>query len=104
MRGITNGNCSEQRYQPIVFFAKTSTDCMYIKSTCEEEGQLVVSNRKGYQDRQDKCDFKAGYSYIIHPRNPCACIPSEEDCSCIRKHCNNSEVLSAGIIYFYYIL
>ena len=96
MPGITNGNCSGERYQPIKFSAKKFTDCMYIKSSCESEGQVVDSNGTGDQDRTCRCDYTAGYSYIIQPRNQCSCVPSEEDCSCMRKYCYKTKKLSAG--------
>ena len=95
--GITNDNCTDKRYQPIVFSTDKFSDCMYIKSGCEEEGQVVVSNGTGKEDRTCRCDYSVGYSYVIQPRNPCSCVPLEEDCSCIKKYCNTTEELSAGI-------
>lgn len=77
--------CISSRYQPFVFERKNQTDCIYLKSSCNEEGQITYSNGSTTSDVKCKCDEKNGYTFVTPPRDNISCIPSEEDCSCYRK-------------------
>ena len=71
---------------------------MYEKSPCSDDGQVLLNNGSGKEDRSCRCDYRRGYAFVSMNRSdPCSCVPSQEDCSCYLKHCGNREVLSQGI-------
>lgn len=72
------------------------SDCIYTKSLCSEMGQIVNNVESSKEDRTCRCDYKKNYSFLKTPRNPCFCIPAEEDCSCYIKSCPVNFTLSAG--------
>ncbi|CAG2231770.1 unnamed protein product [Mytilus edulis] len=90
--GLDADICSSERYQPwpIKFFTNISSNCIFLKSTCNEEGQVVYSNGNRNTDITCRCDYTRGYDFIVKPRKPCFCVPSEEDCSCYLKMCHDS--------------
>ncbi|CAC5377872.1 unnamed protein product [Mytilus coruscus] len=90
--GLDADICSTERYQPssINFYTNVSTNCIFLKSACNEEGQVVNDNRNRNTDTTCRCDYTNGYNFLVKPRNPCFCIPSEEDCSCYLKTCLDS--------------
>ncbi|XP_052063874.1 uncharacterized protein LOC127703828 isoform X8 [Mytilus californianus] len=88
--------CIQKRYQPFTFWTnKSMSDCIYVKSICSEEGQIVYRDNSTKDDRSCRCDYKKNYSFIKTPRNVCFCIPTEEDCSCYVKSCPENITLSA---------
>lgn len=95
--------CSDDKYQPITYWTNVSTDCLYLTSTCTEEGQVLYSvDRYHEHDTSCRCDHTRGYDFVTKPRNPCFCIPSEEDCSCYKKRCstlNLNSTLTRGSVH-----
>ncbi|VDI51969.1 Hypothetical predicted protein [Mytilus galloprovincialis] len=87
--GLDADICSSERYQPwpITFYTNVSTDCIFLKSACNEEGLVVYDNGNRNTDITCRCDYTRGYDFIVKPRNRCFCVPSEEDCSCHLKMC-----------------
>ncbi|XP_063408095.1 uncharacterized protein LOC134691480 [Mytilus trossulus] len=79
--------CNGGRYQPIVFTTHGNSECIYSKSNCNEEGQVVFSNDSSSADTACRCDYAKGYAFVTRPKNSCFCKPSEEDCSCVRVTC-----------------
>lgn len=97
--------CPGYRYMPSNFKSNMTESCIFLKSTCNGEGQFVHQNWSLAEDATCMCDFSNGYAFIQKPKNNCFCRPSMEDCSCYKKPCNNSNyILSPGIIYKYYII
>ncbi|XP_052097927.1 uncharacterized protein LOC127732788 [Mytilus californianus] len=74
--------CSLDTYQPFALWANISSRCLYNKSKCNEDGQIPSSNGSVIVDRSCQCDFKNGFHFVTKPRDPCNCLPLEEDCSC----------------------
>lgn len=70
--------------------------CVFLKSTCIEEGQILHSHGTTKTDITCRCDYTRGYAYVKMPNNTCYCNPSYEDCSCYKKSCRKYEVLTAG--------
>lgn len=102
IRHFSRLQCIQQRYQPFKFLTNESmTDCIYAKSICSGEGQLVYNDNSAKDDTTCRCDYKKNYSFIKTPRNPCFCIPSEEDCSCFIKLCPVNLTLSEGDLFFF---
>ncbi|XP_076084360.1 uncharacterized protein LOC143055097 [Mytilus galloprovincialis] len=87
--------CDAGRYQPIVFTTHGNSDCIYSKSKCADEGQLVFSNDSSSADTACRCDYTQGYTFVTRPTNRCFCNPSDADCSCYRSTCTK---LSADYI------
>ncbi|VDI32310.1 Hypothetical predicted protein, partial [Mytilus galloprovincialis] len=81
--------CDAERYQPIVFTTHGNSECIYSKSKCADEGQVVYSNGSSSADTACSCDHANGYSFVTRPKNSYFCKPSEEDCSCVRTTCTN---------------
>ncbi|XP_076084515.1 uncharacterized protein LOC143055269 [Mytilus galloprovincialis] len=79
--------CNDGRYQPIVFTTHGNSECIYSKSKCADEGQLVFSNDSSSADTACRCDYTKGYAFVTRPKNRCFCNPSDEDCSCFRSTC-----------------
>ncbi|CAC5421079.1 unnamed protein product [Mytilus coruscus] len=98
--GIDAVLCSLERYQPfsIRFYTNVSTNCIFMKSFCNEEGQVVYDHGNRITDITCRCDYRRDFDFLVKPNNPCFCKPSQEDCSCYFKTCSNtSHVLSKGI-------
>ncbi|XP_052076994.1 uncharacterized protein LOC127715008 isoform X1 [Mytilus californianus] len=91
---LHGGPCPDGLYQPFTFFTNISSNCELKRSFCSAQGQIVSSNGTTRTDRQCRCNYANGYSYVIKPKNICSCIPSEEDCSCYRKICLKNHILS----------
>lgn len=97
--GLDADICSFERYQPwpIKFYTNVSTNCIFRKSGCYEEGQVVYSNGNRNKDNTCRCDYTRSYNFLVKPQNPCFCVPSLEDCSCYLKTCKDSQYgLSPG--------
>ena len=99
-------DCHGERFSPESVWSNQGTDCMYRKSYCNEEGQVMANNGTTYSDRTCRCDYASGYDYITKPINKCGCVPSNEDCSCYMRQCPiYKNILSPGIFcLFYFIL
>lgn len=101
MRGNLDGDaCTEDRYQPYKFKTNGSSRCIFEKSACLEDGQILHDNRNSLIDRTCRCDYTNGYAFVRNPKNSCYCIPSEEDCSCYKKSCSSNTVLTPGNVHF----
>ncbi|CAG2239836.1 unnamed protein product [Mytilus edulis] len=90
--GLDADVCSSKRYQPwpINFYTNVSTKCIFVKSTCNEEGQVIYDKGNRNIDVTCRCDYTRGYDFIVKTLNPCFCVPSKEDCSCYLKKCTKS--------------
>lgn len=86
--------CEDDLYQPFIFYTNTSSDCEMQRSFCSEKGQIVSNDGTIKTDRQCRCNYAEGYTYVTKPTNVCSCIPSLEDCSCYRKSCPGNYILS----------
>ena len=78
---INVGDCSNNRYQPLKFTTNGNSDCVFLKSFCEEEGQVIANNGTSSTDRSCRCDYTRGYVYVTPPSDICSCVPSSEDCT-----------------------
>ena len=97
-RNFNRAPCNDTRYQPIPFVTNGNSDCIFRKSLCTEEGQILFTNGTMETDSTCRCDYKQGYAFVTVPRSKCYCRPSEEDCSCYLKKCQGiGYYLSAGI-------
>ncbi|XP_063416229.1 uncharacterized protein LOC134697872 [Mytilus trossulus] len=93
--GTLQGNdCGTNVYQPFKFLSSGNSRCVYKKSDCSEEGQVVFRNGTEKNDRSCRCDYTRGYNFITRPNHPCLCVPSKEDCSCYHKICPTKYILS----------
>ncbi|CAC5358503.1 unnamed protein product [Mytilus coruscus] len=92
--GIDADICSLKRYQPfpITFYTNVSTNCIFLKSVCNEEGQVVYDHGNRNTDTTCSCDYRQGYDFLVKPNNPCFCKASQEDCSCYLKTCSNTSL------------
>jgi hypothetical protein len=61
--GINVEDCLNNRYQPFVFTTNGNSDCVLLKSFCEEEGQVIANNGTSSTDRSCMCDYTRGYVY-----------------------------------------
>ncbi|CAG2234518.1 unnamed protein product [Mytilus edulis] len=86
-------DCNAGRFQPITFTTDGHSECILLKSKCDEEGQVVHSNGTSGHNIACRCDYTKGYAFVSKPGNSCFCKPDVEDCSCFRVKCAN---LSAG--------
>ncbi|CAG2211260.1 unnamed protein product [Mytilus edulis] len=94
---FTRGNCSVNRYQPMIFRTnERMSDCVFAKSICNEKGQILYQADSSKKDRTCRCDHAKNYAFIKIPRHFCYCIPSEEDCSCYIRSCPVNHTLSTG--------
>ncbi|CAC5392913.1 unnamed protein product [Mytilus coruscus] len=87
--GTTRKPCSEYRYQPFTFWTNGSSKCVYKKTSCTQEGQVIYNNGTALSDpdRTCQCDYTNNYNFQVKPRNSCFCVPIVEDCSCYVKPC-----------------
>lgn len=81
--------CNTGRYQPIIFTTHGNSRCIFLKSKCDEEGQVVYSNGSTINDTTCRCDYTQGYAFVSKPKHNCFCNPLKEDCSCFRANCPN---------------
>ncbi|VDI74393.1 Hypothetical predicted protein [Mytilus galloprovincialis] len=87
-------DCDSNFYQPFKFLSSGNSRCVYKKSYCSEEGQIVYRNGTEKNDKFCRCDYTRGYDFITRPNHPCWCVPSKEDCSCYHKTCSSNYILS----------
>lgn len=95
--GIFIRECTEERFQPVKFLTNETSNCIFAKSFCSEEGSVLVDNGTTRTDVKCRCDYTKDYSYVNEPRDKCGCQPTVDDCSCYLKTCPGSHVLSQGI-------
>lgn len=96
--GNINGKpCDLERFQPFKFKTDGYSRCVFEKSVCNEEGQVNLKNGTTISDRTCRCDYTGGYAFVTKPANICFCVPSQEDCSCFKKHCKEKEILTPGM-------
>lgn len=98
---LNNGNlnaiaCSSTRFQPLQFSSFKDSRCVLEKSLCSEEGQVLADTGTAEIDRSCRCDYVKGYAILANTSNLCSCTPSEEDCTCFKKSCSDTEILSPG--------
>lgn len=82
-----NENCIGSRYQPFKLWSNRSSECEFLKSDCNELGQVIANNGSTTKGRTCRCDYSKGFDFVTKPINVCYCIPSKEDCSCYQKKC-----------------
>ncbi|VDI65759.1 Hypothetical predicted protein [Mytilus galloprovincialis] len=88
-------SCYSNRYQPHKWWTNGSSDCQYLKSMCNGEGQVPFDNGTISRDRKCRCDYTNYYTFLNNSTmNRCHCDPTEEDCSCYIKKCKIDEVLT----------
>ncbi|CAG2232371.1 unnamed protein product [Mytilus edulis] len=63
-------------------------------SQCIGIGQFIYNNISTIYEATCGCDYKRGYAFVSKTRDPCFCLPSEEDCSCYIKECQTHTSLS----------
>ncbi|XP_063415854.1 uncharacterized protein LOC134697505 [Mytilus trossulus] len=80
-------DCEGIRYQPFSFSTNGMSACIFEKTYCKEEGQVIHTEGTADSDRQCRCDYTRSYAFIIKPEQSCYCVPSKEDCSCYKKPC-----------------
>lgn len=86
--------CSNDTYQPFPFSTINSSDCVYQKYICAEEGSIPCDNGSHKTNRKCRCDYTKNYIFISKLANHCHCDPKEEDCSCYLNLCGADEKLS----------
>ncbi|CAC5391496.1 unnamed protein product [Mytilus coruscus] len=84
---IDRKSCTDARYQPFTFSTVWNSKCVFLKSVCNEEGQVTIRNGLATEDRICGCDYQNLYAFIIKPSHLNNCKPSEEDCSCYKQLC-----------------
>ncbi|CAC5355471.1 unnamed protein product [Mytilus coruscus] len=95
IRGDIDGEpCEENRYQPFKFRTDGNNKCIFGKSVCNEEGQIVQNTGNTTTDTSCRCDYTNGYGFVVEPTRKCFCHPTQEDCSCYKKKCSNNEFLN----------
>lgn len=95
IRGSLDGTpCNANKFQPFKFWTNSSSDCVFKKTNCIEEGQVVFDKGNSTSDRKCRCDYTSGYAFVVHPRNNCYCDHELEDCSCYLLHCQQLEVIT----------
>ncbi|XP_071153192.1 uncharacterized protein [Mytilus edulis] len=101
--GIDAEVCSAERFQPfpIRFYTNVSTNCIFFKSFCNEDGQVVYDPGNRNTDTTCRCDYRRGYTFVVSPENSCFCKPLQEDCSCYLKTCLNTSILSPDYLCLY---
>lgn len=97
IRGNLDGKqCDDTYYQPIKFWTNGSSNCIFKKSTCNEEGQVTFNNGNGTSNRKCRCDYTAGYAFVTKPNAKCFCDPEQEDCACYLTTCKPFHLLTPG--------
>lgn len=60
------------------------TNCLFTKSHCTSEGQIVCSNGSEISDVTCRCDYQKGYAM---GQTKCCSPTLFEDCTCYKKRC-----------------
>ena len=96
MGSRTDSDCSSERYQLFKFWSNETSDCVYLKSLCNEIGQTIYDSRSTSEDNTCSCDYAKGYGFVTQPKRIWYCEPSKEDCSCYLVQCADNNTLSSG--------
>ncbi|XP_052078024.1 uncharacterized protein LOC127715961 [Mytilus californianus] len=96
--GLNGKMCSSNRYQPFMFWTNGSSECIFQKSVCSEEGQIIETDELTRKDISCRCDNTRGYSFVLQPKDITFCVPSQEDCSCYIEQCPAGHILNAGYL------
>ncbi|XP_076106131.1 uncharacterized protein LOC143074669 isoform X2 [Mytilus galloprovincialis] len=97
---VNSGNfdtesCQMKGFQPFSFVTTQGNNCIYKKTMCNEEGQLIFNNGTNVNDRKCRCDYTKNFSFVSTKRvDMCSCDPSNEDCSCSIKLCSEGQILT----------
>ncbi|XP_076096586.1 uncharacterized protein LOC143067316 isoform X2 [Mytilus galloprovincialis] len=81
---LNSENCPGDEFQFEPSWSNEQSRCLFRKSSCNEEGQIVYSDENSSRDRRCVCDYTNGYKFTTYPINRHYCVPFEEDCSCYR--------------------
>ncbi|XP_076117347.1 uncharacterized protein LOC143085068 [Mytilus galloprovincialis] len=95
--GLRNIKCSSERFQPLGFnlWQNVSSQCIFLKSFCNEEGQVIHINGSAEKDVSCRCDHTRGYAFVANNNTDRSnCKSLEEDCSCYTKKCLFKETLA----------
>lgn len=76
--------CPGDEFQFRHSWSNEQSRCLFKKSLCNEEGQIIYSDKNSSRDRSCACDHTNGYKFITYPKNQNFCVPFDEDCSCYR--------------------
>lgn len=93
-----NINCSNDRFQPFKFYSSELSKCVFVKTLCSGEGQIIFSEGSIKEDRKCRCDYRKGYAFLSRPTDQCLCNPGEADCSCYILNCLKNSLLLSGKI------
>ncbi|XP_063410536.1 uncharacterized protein LOC134693628 [Mytilus trossulus] len=90
------GPCSEERYQPgkMKYSTNVSSVCVFTKSPCSEEGQILYDKGSPTQDVECRCDYRKKFDFIFRQNVSRYCKPSEQDCACFKNQCPTDFELS----------
>ncbi|CAG2216624.1 unnamed protein product [Mytilus edulis] len=80
--------CAASQYQPFTFTTDGNSQCVLRKSLCKSSGQILAHYGNSSTDASCRCDYRQNYDYVITPKDPCSCKPTEEDCSCHIRKCD----------------
>lgn len=97
---FNTAKCKSERYQGLDFTTVGNSDCVFQKSKCVQEGQIVYKVNKDSSledDTKCMCDYTKGYLFITLPTSRCFCTPTVEDCSCFREFCSTGNLHFWGI-------
>lgn len=86
------------RYQPFRL-KRLQTECTFVRSNCKEPGQVIFNRGSASKDTTCRCNFLEGWSFVSKPKAVCFGKPSEEDCTCFLKKCQQGHVLTPGIYF-----
>ncbi|CAG2193458.1 unnamed protein product [Mytilus edulis] len=81
---LNSENCPGDEFQFEPSWSNEQSRCLFRKSFCNEEGQIIYSDENSSRDRRCVCDYTNGYKFTTYPINRNYCVPFEEDCSCYR--------------------
>lgn len=101
--GFDGVPCDETHYQPFKYSSSNGNICVFLKSTCNDKGQIESTDGLTTSDRTCRCDYRFGFSFVTQPHKSCFCVPSEEDCSCYYKECGKDQVLTPGKIKLVFV-
>lgn len=93
-----NTGCDILRYQPFRFWSHKLSQCVFVKSRCNELGQIMYDHGEVFDDSVCRCDHTQGYAHVYPTREKCHCKPSVEDCTCYKKTCPSNHILTLGKI------
>lgn len=94
--GLDSIQCEKIRYQPFKLTTYGYSHCIFEKTKCIEEGQIVYDNGTATSNRFCRCDYTNSYNFIKKTRTTCFCDPTAEDCSCYKMNCTDGQILSPG--------